>query len=588
MPESNTKASKPRQQSFLHGALILTVSMIIVKVIGAVFKIPLNAVITEDGMGYFNTAYAFYSPLYALATAGFPIAIARMVSENYTLGRYRDVRTIQRASVRIFLVTGTVGTVIMWLGARPFLAVANNDGAFPAMMMLAPAILFSCLSSIYRGYYSGLRDMYPTAISEVVEAAVKLVVGLSGAWLVMKLAIDEYGKSGTVFGGLVSSLEHAKAAALPYAAAAAIFGVSLGTALSYVVLLIMHKAKGDGISRRDLHYAPPSHTLHYTIVKLIKVAIPVGIGALAVNIASSVDALFLQSRISDIAVTHTDTLLQMYDGMITTVTQLHPQERLANYLYGCYSNALTVFMLVPAITQSFGTSALPNVTDAWTRGNKKEIKESVESVVRITSLVSIPAGLGIATLAGPITQILFSGSTGAPITARVLIVLGLAAIFASLSTPIISMLQAVGRLDLPVKIMVFSLTIKVVLNYILAGVPQINVIGGGIGTLVCYILEVVLSMIALSRCTKVHISMANTFVKPTIASVLCCVSAFLVQALLDLFLPNAIATFAAIAVAGCVYVVALLLLKAISRSDVLMLPKGEKIAKILEKHRWIE
>ncbi|MBR4888712.1 MAG: polysaccharide biosynthesis protein, partial [Clostridia bacterium] len=531
---------KSQHQSFLHGALILTISMIIVKVIGAVFKIPLNAVITEDGMGYFNTAYAFYSPLYALATAGFPIAIARLVSENYTLGRYRDVRTIRRAATRIFLITGSVGTLVMWIGAGPFLAIANNDGAFPAMLMLAPAILFSCLNSIYRGYYNGLRNMYPTAISEVVEAAVKLLIGLTGAWLTVSVALMEYERAGTVFGGVVASVDHAKAAALPYAAAAAIFGVSLGSVLSFVALLIYHKIKGDDISNKELHYAPPSHTMHYTVVKLIKVAIPVGIGALAVNIASALDALFLQSRMSDIVATHADVLLEMYEGMITTVTLQNPQERLSNYLYGCYGNALTVFMLVPAITQAFGTSALPNVTEAWTRGDKKEIKSSIESVVRITALVSIPAGLGIATLADPITRILFSGSTGAPITARVLIVLGLAAIFASLSTPIISMLQAVGRVDLPVKIMVISLSIKVLLNFTLAGIPQVNVIGGGVGTLVCYLLEVVLSLIALAKVTKVSISMTTTFIKPGIAAILCCITAFLVHALLDIFLPNVI------------------------------------------------
>ncbi len=588
MPEKTLKAPKMQHQSFLHGALILTVSMIIVKVIGAVFKIPLNAVITEDGMGYFNTAYAFYSPLYALATAGFPIAVARMVSENYTLGRFRDVRTIRRAATRIFLVSGSVGTVVMWIGAGPFLAIANNDGAFPAMLMLAPAILFSCLNSIYRGYYNGLRNMYPTAISEIVEALVKLLIGLTGAWLVVSMAISEFERAGTVFGGAVASLDHAKAAALPYAAAAAIFGVSLGSALSFGALVLIHKIKGDDISPKQLHYAPPSHTMHYTIVKLIKVAIPVGIGALAVNIASALDALFLQSRMTDLVATHAAELLEMYEGMITTVTMENPQERLSNYLYGCYGNALTVFMLVPTITQAFGTSALPNVTDAWTRGDKKDIKSNIESVVRITALVSIPAGLGIAALAGPITQILFSGSTGAPITARVLMVLGPAAIFASMSTPLISMLQAVGRVDVPVKIMVGSLAVKVILNFVLAGIPVINVVGGGIGTLVCYLMQVVLCMLALCYYTKVSISLVSTFVKPAVSSLLCCVTAFLVHALLDLFLPNVIATFVGIAAAGCVYVVALLLLKAIHRSDVVMLPKGEKIAKILEKHGWIE
>ena len=97
---------KRKRQSFLHGALILTVSMILVKLIGAMFKIPLTWIITEEGLGYFNTAYHFYSPIHSLATAGFPIAIARMVSENLACGRYADVRRIHKLSIPIFLITG--------------------------------------------------------------------------------------------------------------------------------------------------------------------------------------------------------------------------------------------------------------------------------------------------------------------------------------------------------------------------------------------------------------------------------------------------------------------------------------------------
>ena len=161
---------KRKRQSFLHGALILTVSMILVKLIGAMFKIPLTWIITEEGLGYFNTAYHFYSPIHSLATAGFPIAIARMVSENLACGRYADVRRIHKLSIPIFLITGGLGLAVMVISAPFYVRAIGNGGALPAMFCLAPAILFSCLSSVYRGYYEGMSNMYPTAISEVMEA----------------------------------------------------------------------------------------------------------------------------------------------------------------------------------------------------------------------------------------------------------------------------------------------------------------------------------------------------------------------------------------------------------------------------------
>jgi len=163
-----------KKQSFLHGALILTLSILIVKVVGMLFKVPLNWIITEEGMGYFGTAYNFYGPIFSLATAGFPIAISKMVSESYTRGDFRDIRQIHKASIPIFLFTGIVGTSVMIFGSKAYVDVVNNPLSRYSMIALAPAILFSCLSSIYRGYYEGLRNMYPTAISEVLEALGKL------------------------------------------------------------------------------------------------------------------------------------------------------------------------------------------------------------------------------------------------------------------------------------------------------------------------------------------------------------------------------------------------------------------------------
>ena len=169
------------RQSFLHGALLLTAGVLLVKVIGALFKIPLSTVITEDGMGYFSTAYSFYNVIFSIATAGFPVAVSRMVSENDSLGRWRDVRRIKSVAAPIFLLTGAVGTALMVLGAPLYTRAVGNAGALPAMLALAPSVLLCSLAAVYRGYYEGLRNMTPTTVSQVIEALAKLLFGLSGA-----------------------------------------------------------------------------------------------------------------------------------------------------------------------------------------------------------------------------------------------------------------------------------------------------------------------------------------------------------------------------------------------------------------------
>lgn len=574
-----------KKQSFLHGALILTVGIVIVKVIGALFKIPLTWTIGTVGIGYFNIAYSVYGPIFSLATAGFPIAIARMVSENYVRQRFRDIRQIHRASIFIFLITGTVGCLIMLAGA-PFYVntVIQDSSSLMAMFFLAPSILFCCLSAIYRGYYEGLRNMYPTAISEVIEAVCKLVIGLTAAVLIVQTGMNQYYATGTVFGIAVQSEEYAKNATLPYAAAGAIFGVSVGSLGSYLYLLISHKKNGDGITKAQLKASCPPRTMHDTVITLIKTAIPIGIGAVAINVAALIDTTFLQGRIADIMRENPDVLLTMYRGMIPEINL--KTNTVPTYLYGCYSLALILFGLIPAFLQAFSISALPNVTTTWTRGVRSEIKKSVEAVLRISALVSIPAGLGMAVLARPIIRLIYR--TNDEIASRVLIIMGIGAIFASLSAPIFSMLQAAGRVDLPVKLLLAGLTVKVVLNYVLTGIPEINVLGAGIGTLVCYAFITAAAVVFLCRVTHVIPNFMSAFVKPLFASLFCAAAAYAVQSLAVRVIPDKIATCAAIIVACVVYIIALFCLRAICRDDVIMLPKGKRIVKMLENHKLID
>lgn len=222
-----------KKQNFLQSALILSAATIIVKIIGAIYKIPLMNIIGGEGFGYYNTAYTIFTPLYTVATAGIPVAVAKMVSECVTLGRYRDVRRIFQISMTCFLVTGSIGSLIMLFGSK-FLAgtVCDNPGAFISVIMLSPAVFFLCMTSAYRGYYQGLRNMYPTAISQVIEAVVKVLVGISMTLLITNWGIKVYEEKGSFYGlDLGISLEGmtAVSAVAPIAAAAAICGVMIST-----------------------------------------------------------------------------------------------------------------------------------------------------------------------------------------------------------------------------------------------------------------------------------------------------------------------------------------------------------------------
>ncbi len=583
------KKNKARKhQSFLQGALILTASMAIVKIIGAIFKIPLFGILGAEGYGYFTSAYDLYNPLFTIATAGFPIAIAKMVSENIARKRFRDVRQIHKVSIPIFTILGTLGFLLMFGGTFIYANVINAPDVKYATLTLAPTIFFACLMSIYRGYYEGLRNMTPTAISEIIEAICKLTLGLIASTTILSMGLSEFNSFGTVFGKVYENETLARSAILPFAAAGAILGITVGSCIGFIYLLIRFKRFGDGITQEELLTSPRPKSPKATVKTLISIAIPIAIGALVMNIASLVDATLIQRRLFDIMKTNPQMLLNEYPNLITN--EAIANGKVHTMLYGCYGSAATLMMLIPAVTQTFGISALPNVTTAWTEGVHKKIKESIESVMRITMLVTIPAGLGLAVMAKPIMQLLYlkgNNQGEVDVAASVLVILGIAAIFTSTSTPLCSMLQAVGRVDLPVKLLSIGVIIKIILNYTLVGVPEINIQGAGVGTLICYIFITTAAFYLL--CKEAHIvpNMISIFVKPLLAAICCAISAIGSYSIIENFLPQKISTIAALVVAVVIYLFALVVFKAITKTDVLMLPKGEKIAKTLEKYKLI-
>ena len=259
----------------------------------------------------------------------------------------------------------------------------------------------------------------------------------------------------------------------------------------------------------------------------------------------------------------------------------------SNFLFGCYSQALALFMLVPGITQAFGISALPSVTAAFMSGSRCKLQKSISSVLRMTALFSLPMGLGLSVLSAPICIAVFGAKLSVPITARTLAVMGVAAVFASLSTPVFSMLQAVGRVDLPVKILCIGLGLKIAVNYFLTGIAEMNILGAGIGTLVCYVFITVAACRALCKETKIRLGFHTVFTKPAFSALFCSVAAYTACYAMMRILPVWLAAFLAVCIACVVYLISLLCLRGLYKEDILMLPKGEKLVKTLEKHRLI-
>lgn len=571
------------KQSFLHGAVILTVATVIVKVVGAIFKIPLGNMVGNTGMGYFNTAYNLFNVVYSLAIAGLPVAVAKLVAENEALGRHRNTRKILKISRVLFIATGLTGSCVMLFGARLYSNAVNNPNAFGAVIALAPTIFFACVMSIYRGYYEGLKNMYPTAVSQIVEAVIKTVAGLGLTVLAMTLAQNSYNTTGSVFGIAVGGAEEANTLIFAFAAAGAVLGVSISTIGGAVYLLFRHKSKGDGITNEELEASPIPEETKKILKSLIKIAIPVCLGAVAVSLTSLIDGFSVMNRLEVAINADMASIAEQYGAVLPTA-----KEDIPNFLYGAYGLAQALFNLVPAITTTFGISALPAISSAWALKDERELTKNVSAALKITCLVAIPAGIGMCVLSEPIIKLIYHYKADEAIIAvPVLQILGIAVIFVSFMTPINSMLQGIGRADLPVKLMLVGGALKLVVNYIFVAMPQFNIKAASWGTLVCYIFIALASVIVLIKHTRIKLDFKTVFLKPLISGIICGATALGAYFVLTKILPNSISTVGSIGIAAVFYAISLILLKTLAKDDILMLPKGEKLVKILAKRNLL-
>lgn len=581
-----------KRQGFLSGAFILVLATALVKIIGAFFKMPLTELIGGEGMGYFSTAYSLFNPVSAIAITGLPVAVAKIVAANGARGNYRNIKKLFRITVMVFSCLGILGFLTIALLSKPFSEMVSNPNAYYALMMTPPAMLFACLMSIFRGYYQGLHNMFPTAISQITEAVFKLVLGYLFASIILSKGMSGFYENGTVFGTAVASETEALSRVLPLSAAGAILGISFSTAFGFLYLLLRHKIKGDGITKENLLSSPSEDSGKVLFKELLRTAIPVTLAALVTNLTTLIDVSSLMQRIAVATETNSAVIFGMYDGVLPE-SVVH-SGNLPNYLYGIYNSmVVTVYNLVPAVIAGVGVSALPLVTHNFETKNITALKESVESVLRISSLFAIPAGLGLFILSEPILRILFySRMMEISIATPLLSLMGITCIFSAMCLPIYNMLQAIGKASATVFIMILGGSIKLIVNYCLASRPEINIMAAPIGSLACYGVIIIVSLILLLNSLKIRINLLKIFGKTFLSAIVCVFVAKIFYEILSLFLydsrlKEAVAVLVSIGIGCLFYLIALFLTKTITKNEVFMLPKGKNIAKLLEKLKII-
>lgn len=538
------------KRGFLYGSAVLMLSMAAVKLLGALFKIPLAALLRETGMGYFTSAYTIYTAVYALAVSGLSTATARMTSSCLSEGK--PAGRILKASMLLFIGIGLTGSVAAALLAQPFSGWMGSPQTVWSVLTLSPAILFCCVMAAFRGYYEGCSDMRPTAVVQVIEAAVKVACGLLFAYLAIQKGLRNFAAGEAVYGTLCASKEVAVQASIPFASAAAMLGVTLSTAMGSIYLFVFHK--------RQPHRRAGSTPYRNICKELLRTAAPITLSAAVMQLSAMIDTVTIQHQLKA-ALTPGSPALAYCD-------YLAQGESLSAFLYGAFMSCMTLFHIVPAFSAVFGKSALPGITAAWTSGKEHELGAQVTRALKVTVLMAAPMAFGLAAVAKPALRLLYPSLPGMQaVGSTILPVLAAASFFFAFLAPYQAVMQGIGRADLPLKAVLCGAAVKLLANLTLVRLPAFHIMGAAIGTLLCYLTISVFALVSLKKSLPAAISVRGILIKPLLSATLSAFSAFLVQKALTNNLSNSIIAIVSIAVGAAVYIAALFLFRIVRRSD---------------------
>jgi len=579
-------SQNPKKGSFFGGAAILAAGSIVVKLIGALYKIPLGNILSNEAFVDFNAAYNIYNFFLTISTAGLPVALSKIISEAHTLGRENQVRRIFSVALRTFLFMGAVSFLMMSVFGGPLSKLIGDPSAIYCVRALSPSVLCVCVMASFRGYYQGHSNMVPTAVSQIIEASCKLVFGLLLARAVLQLFPGE------------------EAVRQRMSAVGAIAGVSIGSVIALFYMFRRFLRDRRRLSRRRYTDKPDRDAS--ILSHLLELGVPITLGSAAVSIVTIVDTAIVLDLLEKMYIAHpeliTDAARQAAMAQAGTLGADTVELYMAKGLKGIYDKCMAVYNLPSQLMVPVTASVIPAVSACLARRDRRSASKTSESALRIGAMLCLPMGIGLCALAGPIVELLFPGKMDNAIAGPIMAELGIASIFVCIMLLCNSILQAHGIVSLPMVTVAVGGVVKIVVNYILVGNYDINIKGAPIGTLCCFAAASATDLFFIHRAVPHPPKYSRVFVKPLLASVIMGFAAWssyglLKKALFGMTLfqrtiegstevvfaasGNAIATLTSILVGVIVYAILILVLRAISPDDLALMPQGDKLGRML-------
>ncbi|MCD7904743.1 MAG: polysaccharide biosynthesis protein [Clostridiales bacterium] len=537
------RKNKKTGGSFIKQAVILAAASMIVRLLGFAYRVPLTNMIGDEGNGIYAAGYYIYTFFLILSSSGLPAAISKMISEKAAVGEYKNANKIFRVSLFVAGTLGLIGTAVMFFGAEWLAELIGSPRSVYTLVSLAPTIFICAIMSVYRGWFQGLNTTVPTAVSQVVEQIFNAFFSIFLAWLLIGYGIEWGAAGGTMGTGI---------------------GAFAGLIAIVIFSLVAKKYYKEMFSEDKGGYAVEE--ARKIAARLFKTTVPIITGTAIFSMTNIIDMKMVMSRLAA-------------SGAFTS--------QQADILYGQLTGKYVTLTTLPvSISTALATAVLPNIAASVVMRDKKAVKAKVNTSLRLTMTISIPAAIGMGALANQILNLLFPSY---PEGGELLAIGAISIIFLALYQIETGILQGMGHVYRPALNALIGAAIKIPLNYVLIVIPEINVKGAVISTIGCYVAASLLNMYALKKAADIKYDFVSIIIKPLIASLVMGVGCLSLYKLMYKALPsNSICTILAILAAIVIFVVVLALLKGFKREDLILLPMGGKMISILEKFRLID
>lgn len=473
--------------NFLKGATILTAAGILSRLLGVFYKVPLYALVGSYGNGLISNATSIYTVLLMVSTVGLPAAISKMVSENLAVKDYRGVQAVFKVSSVLLLVVGGAASLFLFFGADWLIAMAKWEGeTYSAIIAISPLPFIVSVCAAFRGYFQGFQIMMPTALSQIVEQIVRVILGTVLCWFFMTRG---YGV-GIASGG-------------------AVLGSTIGALFAAAILVFCYSTfRSSILGKLSRHTSKVANTTKAILKRLILIAIPVTLTSAIVAVFSLIDSLIYVNRLAAAGI----------NDAITATT-----------MWGDLANADTLINIPLVISGNLAVALIPAISESFALRDRRGVQEKIDIAIRVVMLVALPCCFGLSALSESVFDMLFPES---PFGASILSTYALATIFMMFSNTFQSVLQSIDRFRIPLFNLGLAVIIRFVTSYFFMGIPIFNIYGIVVSNFITFAFLTFSNYFFVKRFTKVSINMKQTVVKPLVSSVVMALAVIGVDTLL--------------------------------------------------------